>query len=232
MSENPARRVPKYSELGREREIFLTPKQCRALIAAAEPAFKPMITFALLTGMRRGAILALQWRSVDFEHAVINIESATTKSGRKRVIPMCERVADILQDFWTTKKVIKPDRSDRVFSSWLGQRFTGKTIERMMNEAVERCTELPDDMREGNRNQSLTFHGLRHTAASQMVASGMSLFEVSRILGHSSTTTTERYAHFAPERATAARGALRKMGSALDAPGSIELKSGTEGKTG
>jgi len=41
----------------------------------------------------------------------------------------------------------------------------------------------------------VNFHDLRHSCASILIASGASLYEVSTILGHSTTTTTQRYAH-------------------------------------
>ena len=226
-SENPARRVLRYSEKGRELEVFLTPEQSRALIAIAEPAFRPMITYAILTGMRRGEILDLRWRAVDFERGVITVESSTAKSGKTRKIPMREYLADILRSFWAERKIVRPDRSDRVFDSWMGQRFTAPTVRRMMEDAVERCTELPEDIRE-----KLTFHSLRHTATSQMLMSGMSIFEVSKILGHSSTTMTERYAHFTPSTATGAKAGLDKMESALAPPGRLSLKPEAKGKRG
>jgi site-specific recombinase XerD len=44
----------------------------------------------------------------------------------------------------------------------------------------------------------ITFHDLRHTAASMMVMSGMALRTVQQQLGHSTIAITERYAHLAP----------------------------------
>ncbi|MBL9088124.1 MAG: tyrosine-type recombinase/integrase [Planctomycetia bacterium] len=62
------------------------------------------------------------------------------------------------------------------------------------------------------KRTKVTFHTLRHTAASLMVAEGVPLFDVAKILGHSTIAVTMRYAHFAPE---AGRAGIDKLGKAL-----------------
>ena len=58
------------------------------------------------------------------------------------------------------------------------------------------------------KRPKVTFHSLRHTAASLMVAAGIPLLDVARILGHSTLAVTMRYAHFAPQSGRAAIEAL------------------------
>ena len=43
--------------------------------------------------------------------------------------------------------------------------------------------------------QGVRIHDFRHTCASRLIQAGMSLYEVSSILGHSDVQTTQRYAH-------------------------------------
>jgi site-specific recombinase XerD len=47
-------------------------------------------------------------------------------------------------------------------------------------------------------NNSLRFHDLRHSFASFLAQSGVSLYVISKLLGHSDIKTTEIYAHLTP----------------------------------
>ena len=82
-------------------------------------------------------------------------------------------------------------------------------IRNALDSALSGCEDLPEDKR-----TRVTFHTLRHTAASLMVGQGVPLFDVARILGHSTLAMTMRYAHFAPD---AGRSAIQKLGAALEA---------------
>jgi len=58
--------------------------------------------------------------------------------------------------------------------------------------------------------QDVTFHTLRHTAASHMVMAGIDLSTVQKILRHKSIAMTQRYAHLSPEHTKAAVEALAR----------------------
>ena len=61
-----------------------------------------------------------------------------------------------------------------------------------------------------DRREKLTFHSLRHTAASFLIQSGVDLYIVKEILGHGSIALTERYSHLAD---SALKEAAQKMPS-------------------
>lgn len=67
----------------------------------------------------------------------------------------------------------------------------------------------------------VTFHTLRHTAASLMVAAGAPICDVARTLGHSTVSVTMRYAHFAP---AAGRADIDSLGAALGTPPDTETR--------
>jgi site-specific recombinase XerD len=49
-------------------------------------------------------------------------------------------------------------------------------------------------------NDKLHFHSLRHSFATALVASGVSLFAVQKLLGHTTSKTTEIYSHLQPQQ--------------------------------
>jgi len=62
------------------------------------------------------------------------------------------------------------------------------------------------------RIKDATPHTLRHTAGTLMALAGVDFFLISKVLGHSNQTTTELYAHFAPEHL---RRAVNVLGEAM-----------------
>lgn len=68
------------------------------------------------------------------------------------------------------------------------------------------CRSIPEEMK-----PMVTMHALRHTAASQMVAGGVPIFDVAHILGHRDVKITQRYAHFEPRAGRAAVRTLERM---------------------
>ena len=65
-----------------------------------------------------------------------------------------------------------------------------------------------DKARKASHIDSVRMHDLRHSFASAMVNSGMTLYDVKEILGHSNIRTTERYAHLSNSRLRQAAGAV------------------------
>lgn len=219
--ENPFRKVDRLSEKGRAREIYLTAEESRALIDACKLGTREVVLTALHTGMRRGELLALRWRCIDLARREIVVEAATEKAGRGRVVPMTDELHAQLS---LLRSAHPPaiDGNDSVFVLSDGTEITPKMIRSRFEGAVRRCTGIPLDKR-----SRVTFHCLRHTAASLMVAAGVPIFDVAKILGHSTLAVTMRYAHFAP---AAGRAAIECLGSAL-AP-SADAKPTAESQAG
>lgn len=210
VTENPFRRVERFSERGRAREVYLTVAESRALVLSASAFLRPLLVAALSTGLRRGGLLALRWRAVDFDRRELHIEAETDKTGHGRSIGMTPWLVKELCALKGASGVLALDGSDPVFRCADGSPLTIKVLRLAFASAVRRCEAIPLEKR-----GRVTFHTLRHTAASLLLGAGASLVEIGKILGHSTPAVTMRYAHLAPE---AGRSAIERLGAALGIP--------------
>ena len=185
--ENPLKRI-KMPKLPQKNVLMITPEDFQAILACeADNALKLLYEFARGTGMRLAEILNLTWEQVDFSGNVItvmNSELFTTKSKKERIIPMSKRVCEILQ-------VQKPAlvgitiMKQYVFSN-NGFMFLPDFISKRFKKCIKKA----------NVNGTYHFHNLRSSFASDLLAKGVFIFVVQKLLGHSSVAVTERnYAH-------------------------------------
>jgi len=154
----------------------LEKKEIKRLYNTCPEYLKSIVALAVCTGMRRGEILNLKWPDVDFRRKIITI--LKTKGQKKREVPVGVGISRLL-----LKQRKHPD-NPYVFCYEDG-RCIG-SFKRSFKTALKRAG-----------IKDFTFHDLRHTFASHLVMSGVDLKTVQEIMGHSSFTTTLRYAHLA-----------------------------------
>lgn len=160
-------------------------------------AIYPLFLLALGTGMRRGEILALRWQDIDMDAATVRVERSLeqtkaglrfkapkTKHGR-RVIALPAFLVDELRGHWKAQQELRlalgvgkapPEGLVFCHPDGLPQTPNGLT------KAWQRTA--------ADLGLSVTFHALRHTHASQLIASGLDVLTISRRLGHGSPTIT------------------------------------------
>jgi integrase len=188
-TENPIRHDEFYPE-PKKIDRILDREEIARLLESAAPHLKLAITLALCTGLRKSEILAIKWKNIDFQNRLIIIEK--TKSGRMLEIPMNEIVLDLLAGL--------ERQGEFVFHNEDSSAGHLLDIKRSFNTARKKA-KLPE----------FRFHDLRHCAGTYMIMGGAPLVTVSRILGHASARTTERYLHPTDEnkrRAVDVLGAL------------------------
>ena len=179
--------VPKPPK-GEHRTRFLSEDEIPRLLAACRasrnPLLAPLVTLALTTGARYSELTTLTWERLDLGadfglSPVMRLER--TKSGKPRTVPlMADAVAALV--------ALEPDRIKRV---GLVFRLEGSTIRKAFDKALERA-----GIDKGTDAASrVSFHTLRHTAASWLTIRGASLRSVQEVLGHATTAQTARYAH-------------------------------------
>ena len=187
ISENPMLQVSKLRE-SRGRTRFLSIDECEKLMESCSTSKNPyleiIVTLALLTGMRRGEILNLQWEDILFDKALLFIKEA--KNGDSRYAALEPEILKSLQKLYDVRSATNPF----VFPS--KKRFGQICIRKAFEEAVKRAGMI-----------NFRFHDLRHTFATYARMDGASIFEVMLSMGHKTPATTQKYSH--PEEATLRR---------------------------
>lgn len=141
---------------------------------------KDLVILALMTGLRRGELMALESKDVDLERRLLfvrNKESFKTKTGKERILPLNGIAVEILQ---------------RRTAELGGGKLFPFTANYAYHKFYRACklAGVPHTR----------FHSLRHTFATWLVERGISIREVQKLLGHSRITTTEIYEHALPRR--------------------------------
>jgi len=174
------------------------PEEVMALVrAAASEQDAAIFLAAAYTGLRRGELVALRWRDVDFERAHIRVTASfsegsltTPKSGRARAVPMAPEVAESLARLGQREMFTTED--DLVFPGLDGGHLDGSAVYRRYKAALKRV-----GLRE------LRFHDLRHTFGTRVIGRA-SILQVKEWMGHADVDTTMQYLHYAPRSEDAA----------------------------
>jgi integrase len=158
---------------------------------------RAIILTAALTGLRRGELVALCWRDVDFAQTAIRVRAnisrgqlATPKSGKIRSVPMVDEVARAL-DGLSRREHFTAD-ADPVFVNTVGARLDASKLSKRYRDAVKRA---------GIRH--LPLHSLRHHFGSMAVRKA-NIVQLQSWMGHSDVRVTSRYLHHASQATDAA----------------------------
>jgi integrase len=162
------------------------------LFDAVRDEDKPIVGFLMLHGCRPGEARALKCKDVDIENESITIgatfsggkyrEKRKGKRSRAVTIPIHPEMLGYLTD-----RIGGALPEAFVFANpRTGNPYTEGSLRRLW-QRVRKALGLGKDLR--------LYDASRHSYASNLVNSGVSLFKVSKLLGHTSMKTTEKYAH-------------------------------------
>jgi integrase len=172
----------------------------------------PLIHLAAYTGLRRGELAALRWNDVDLDHGVLTVRHSLTwlrpntaderpweltapktRQGRRRIdldadtIEVLRRLRGS-QGLWKRQVGSGYAPDGFVFASEHGKPYRPDSLTQAFARLVARSGIDP-----------ISFHGLRHTHATLLLAQGQPVKVVSERLGHASIQITlNTYAHVMP----------------------------------
>ena len=149
-------------------------------------------------GLRRGEMLALRWRDVDFKRRQLQVQEAvwerkrrdgegherivdTPKGGRSRVVPLTDALLQALHEH-------RHLRGEQVLFGNDGRPATSFFLRNLL-EAAQKRAALPS---------TGGLHILRHTFCSHLAMQGAPAKAIQELAGHADLSTTMRYMHLSP----------------------------------
>lgn len=180
-SQNPVKGISKYQEQKRNRWLNDTELQrlYEVLDSYHNPSVANAIRLLILTGSRRNEVLSATWDQFDLEKGIWTKPAHTTKQKKMEHLPLSSQVLQLL------KKMKEKAITNLLFPGKV-EGASLQDIKKAWNTIRNRAG-LPE----------VRLHDLRHTHASHLVSSGLSLSIVGKLLGHTQPSTTQRYAHLA-----------------------------------
>jgi integrase len=189
-SDNPVKGIERYHEERRERWLSDTElsRLLEALSAHPNQRAANAVRLQLLTGARIGEVLSARWSDFDLSRGVWVKPSHHTKQKRTEHLPLSAPALALLAEMQQHARA----GQEYLFPGDVpGKPLRG--IKKFWRGVSERA---------GVADYRL--HDNRHTHASHLVSSGLSLEIVGRLLGHTNPLTTKRYAHLADDPLRAA----------------------------
>jgi integrase len=177
-----------------------TKDEIRAMLAAAEGRWRPLLITAVFTGLRASELRGLTWGDIDFKTEALTVRqradrwnqigSPKSASG-KRAVPLAPIVVNTLKDW---RLACPKSELGLVFPNTIGN------IERL--ETIRRLGLGPLQKKAGitaGRCTKYGLHSLRHAAASLFIEEGWNAKRVQTVMGHSSIQMTFNvYGHLFP----------------------------------
>ncbi len=197
VTRNPVAFAEKPQAKNKTEARILEARDVRALLDAAPEKYRLLLMVTAYTGLRQSEVLGLRWQDVDFENGVLHVRHQLSRAKANepaKLIPLKTRAGERwielapelsreLAKHSLASSFLQPE--DFVFATETGKPLYYRNVSaRGLDKAADRAGLNPDGV------QKLSFHDLRHTAASLAVQAGANVAQVSRFAGHSKVSTT------------------------------------------
>jgi integrase len=205
LARNPADALKRLPKIERKPITALSVEQSQRLLSAIRhtTTYWPVM-LALATGLRRGELLALRWRNVDLDHGTIRVVQSLeqTKAGLRFKSTKSEKGRGVALPSFAIAELRRHKQAQTETLVALGVRQSGDTLVcgRVDGEAKQPASLTHEFTylvgRMGRDFPRVRFHDLRHSHATQLLASGVHPKIVQERLGHSTIAVTmDIYSH-------------------------------------
>ena len=202
LGDSPSKDV-KIKKRDNERKRYLTEDESESLLSAlrekSEQAYQLSLV-SLDSGARFSEVARLKWSHLDIDGGIITFVDTKKAGGTKsRVVPMTSRLKELF------KSMPMGGHADIVFPG-----ANGEPMVKISNTFPKVVDSIGLNKGIDDSRMKVCFHSLRHTYASRLVQSGVDLYPVQRLMGHSVSKMTERYSHLSNDTLMAAVQRMEK----------------------
>ncbi len=158
----------------------------RVILKAYEGTTLVAVTMMLTTGVRVGELVGLKVDDIDVDGGSVRVMG---KGRRERVVYLTDQWhRSLMQSYLRTREELGPTHPLCLVNT-NGDQLTTAAVRARLAKSSTRA----------GLDRRVTPHMLRHTAATQLIESGVDIRFVQRLLGHASLSTTEIYTHVSDE---------------------------------
>ena len=188
--------VPKGNS--HEMQVLTESQVTEFLIAAEDSHYKALYHLAITTGMRYSELIGLKWSDIDWDRGTLKVQRQLqyipyqgyqfnrpkTQSGIRTIV-LGRTALSKLREHYNENAHDDKTGENLIFINGIGTQIYFKRFQKDFKRVLRKAG-LPN----------IRFHDLRHTAATLMIANGIPVVIVSKILGHSKPSVTMNiYAH-------------------------------------
>lgn len=191
----------------------LSPSELQIIFSKIKGTHLALPTFlAMYYGLRRSEALGVLWSSIDFENQILEINNTivegkareiynrlgTKTQSSHRLLPLTPEVIDFLKNLKEEQ-----EKNKKIFKSSYNKNFLDNVCVKENGDIIKPgyVTQTFTKIAKSLGFENFTFHGLRHSFATNMYLGGVDLNILKELLGHSClNTTAETYTHFPKQR--------------------------------
>lgn len=184
----------KTPKIQRNPPAVLSKEEVKILIdACVTDKSRLLIEFLYSSGLRVSECLSLRVEDIDFNERICVVKQG--KGKKDRITVLSENLAQHLKDYLKKQGF----SSDLIFRNKKGEGLSSRNAQKIVSGAAKRA----------GISKSVTPHKLRHSFATHLLDSGVSIRVIQELLGHANLQTTQIYTHVS-------RDHIRRVKSPLD----------------
>jgi integrase/recombinase XerD len=203
----PPRALPKSISTEEVARLLARADEAATEIAAGGPGVRAaaayrdraMVYLMYATGLRVSELVGLELQDLEMAQEFVRVRG---KGGKERIAPYVPSAGERLAEYLVSHRAALTPRGNAVFLNPSGRALSRQSFWKTLKD-LALTAGVP---------ASLSPHGLRHSFATHLMASGIPLRSLQMLLGHADLSTTQIYTHVSPEHLKAAHRKFHPRG--------------------